>query len=342
MTLRLNGDSSGFTEIKAADAAGDNSITLPTSNGGANQLLQNGGTAGALQYTSAGAGLHYDSSGRLLVGTSSDFTNGTGTKLQSVDAAGGQIALGRDIDTLNTGNLVGRLRWYGNVGGTQQETARIAVEAGANHALNDKPGRIVLSTTGVGDSSVTHRVQIGSDGALRLLAGCPGIDFSAISTGTGNGQSATATPDNNMLDDYEEGVFDAEVASTAAGATFTHSNQLFYEKVGKVVNLHGRLLITRSGTASGGVLQFRLPFAADNSSGNGNGAPWMSHGMCIPHDIGFPGDSDGQTFFWEINSTTHAGWFYTRNNNSWSSADPNLIKTTANSYLTFSMTYRAA
>ena len=46
MTLRLNGDNSGFTEIKAADTAGDNSIKLPAGNGSANRMLQNGGTAG--------------------------------------------------------------------------------------------------------------------------------------------------------------------------------------------------------------------------------------------------------------------------------------------------------
>ena len=38
MTLRLNGSSSGFTEVKAPAAAGDNTITLPTSNGSANQF----------------------------------------------------------------------------------------------------------------------------------------------------------------------------------------------------------------------------------------------------------------------------------------------------------------
>ena len=94
MTLRLNGDSSGFTEIKAPNAAGDNSITLPTSNGGANQLLQNGGTAGELQYTSAAGGVVYDSSGRLLVNTDSVGTDNfsTNSPLQ-VQAGSGAYAL---------------------------------------------------------------------------------------------------------------------------------------------------------------------------------------------------------------------------------------------------------
>ena len=52
MTLRLNGSSSGHTEIKAPAAAGDNTITLPTSNGSADQFLMNSGTAGELEFAS--------------------------------------------------------------------------------------------------------------------------------------------------------------------------------------------------------------------------------------------------------------------------------------------------
>jgi len=50
MTLRLNGSSSGFTEVKAPATAGSNTITLPTSNGSANQYLANGSTAGELTF----------------------------------------------------------------------------------------------------------------------------------------------------------------------------------------------------------------------------------------------------------------------------------------------------
>lgn len=50
MTLRLNGSNSGFTEVKAPATAGSNTITLPTSNGSANQYLANGSTAGELTF----------------------------------------------------------------------------------------------------------------------------------------------------------------------------------------------------------------------------------------------------------------------------------------------------
>ena len=49
MTLRLQG-TTGFTEIEAPASAGNNTLTLPTSNGSANQYLKNGSTAGLLEF----------------------------------------------------------------------------------------------------------------------------------------------------------------------------------------------------------------------------------------------------------------------------------------------------
>ena len=53
MTLRLNGSTSGYTEIDAPAVAGSNTITLPTGAGSANQLLKNGATAGSLAFGTA-------------------------------------------------------------------------------------------------------------------------------------------------------------------------------------------------------------------------------------------------------------------------------------------------
>ena len=50
MSLRLNGSTSGFTEIDAPAIAGNNTLVLPTTNGAAHQLLKNSGTAGTWEY----------------------------------------------------------------------------------------------------------------------------------------------------------------------------------------------------------------------------------------------------------------------------------------------------
>lgn len=44
MTIRLNGATSGYTEIDAPSAAGSNTLILPTGNGSASQYLQTNGT----------------------------------------------------------------------------------------------------------------------------------------------------------------------------------------------------------------------------------------------------------------------------------------------------------
>ena len=145
--------------------------------------------------------------------------------------------------------------------------------------------------------------------------------------------------DANTLDDYEEGTFSPNLQDTGTpGATYTSQN-LNYIKTGKMVMITGRVQCTRTGTGSG-VLQFQLPFVADNNI-SGASSPWMSHGNCFVHAIGIPGDGTGQ-FFWEINSTTHAGLFYQRNNQSWTSVPTGQIPTSGQGYLTFTMTYRAA
>jgi hypothetical protein len=42
MSLRLNGSTSGYSEIDAPAVAGNNTLVLPTTNGAANQLLKYG------------------------------------------------------------------------------------------------------------------------------------------------------------------------------------------------------------------------------------------------------------------------------------------------------------
>ena len=72
MTLRLNGSSSGFTEINAPAAAGSNTITLPTSNGSANQTLKNGSTAGTLEFVTHRGFVTY----AIICDEKTDGTNG--------------------------------------------------------------------------------------------------------------------------------------------------------------------------------------------------------------------------------------------------------------------------
>lgn len=53
MPVRLGGATSGYTELTASAAAGNNTITVPAGNGAPNQLLKNGSNAGELTYSQA-------------------------------------------------------------------------------------------------------------------------------------------------------------------------------------------------------------------------------------------------------------------------------------------------
>lgn len=66
MTLRLNGSTSGYTEIDAPATAGSNTLVLPTGNGSAGNILGTDGS-GNLSWVN----------GRMVLGTSQASTSGT-------------------------------------------------------------------------------------------------------------------------------------------------------------------------------------------------------------------------------------------------------------------------
>jgi hypothetical protein len=107
MTLRLNGSTSGFTEIDAPAVAGSNTLTLPGGNGTNGQVLTTDG-AGALSFTTvAGAGSLADGSAAApSVAFASDVNTGifragndllafsTGGTQRAVIDASGQLGIG--------------------------------------------------------------------------------------------------------------------------------------------------------------------------------------------------------------------------------------------------------
>jgi hypothetical protein len=190
-----------------------------------------------------------DSSGRLLVGTSSALTTSAGRLLQIAQNDNGAIiALGRNDATVSEGSNLGRLEFYGNVGGTYEQCAFIDAVSDGTHALNDKPTRLVFSTTSDGANSPTERMRITSDAYVRLAAGTGGIQF--------NGDTAAA----NALDDYEEGSWTATLSGlTNTSAEFSYFK---YTKIGNRVHLQGRFLGQGAAASTGAVTITGVPFTA--------------------------------------------------------------------------------
>ena len=85
MTLRLNGSTSGFTEIDAPAVAGSNTLVLPTGNGTSGQVLSTNGS-GALSWVQGGRILQ-------VVQTAKTDTFSTTTTGSYVDITGLSVSI---------------------------------------------------------------------------------------------------------------------------------------------------------------------------------------------------------------------------------------------------------
>jgi hypothetical protein len=75
MAVRLNGSTSGYTELDAGAVAGNNTIKLPTANGNAYQVLRNGATAGTTEFAD-----------KIVSGTAVASTSGTSIDFTGIPA----------------------------------------------------------------------------------------------------------------------------------------------------------------------------------------------------------------------------------------------------------------
>jgi hypothetical protein len=98
----------------------------------------------------------------------------------------------------------------------------------------------------------------GTSGKIKIGAGQ--LEFPAAQNASSN---------VNTLDDYEEGTFTVGVAFGGGAAGITYSQQLgFYVKVGKLVQINGRVTLTSKGSSTGAATLTGLPFTSENTSGN--------------------------------------------------------------------------
>jgi hypothetical protein len=100
MTLRLNGSTSGYTEIDAPAVAGSNTLVLPTGAGSAYQVVRNGATAGSLEFTD-----------KIVSGTAVASTSGT-----SIDFTGIPSWVKRVTVMFNQVSTNGATQFLGQIG----------------------------------------------------------------------------------------------------------------------------------------------------------------------------------------------------------------------------------
>ena len=158
------------------------------------------GTDSALAFGSGSSNterMRIDSSGRLLVGTSSAVDSGATSSLQVVNTSTAIIALGRNDSSISAGNDLGAIRFYGNDGGSYQHCAQIVAEADGDHANNDKPTRLVFSTTADSGSSPTERLRIDSSGRVGIGTSSLVSKFTIDNGGRADPSSTGSTTQSN-------------------------------------------------------------------------------------------------------------------------------------------------
>lgn len=152
MTLRLNGSTSGYTEIDAPASAGNNTLRLPTGNGAAGNILGTDGSGNlswvngrmVLETAKTATGTEVDFTGipswvkRITVMFSGVSTNGTSNWLVQLGDAGGIEGTGY----LSYGLLTGVSAVSG--GATYTTGFGLAVAAAAANCH----GQVTLTTAG--------------------------------------------------------------------------------------------------------------------------------------------------------------------------------------------------
>jgi len=162
--LSVKGSSYGQAEI--VGPTGSELYFVSAEGGSSNGTISYNHASNYMNFYTAGSErMRLDSSGRLLVGTSSAFGVTASELLQVANSNGGKISLLRNDSSIASGNEVGVITWYSADGNTQP-VASVACFADADHATNDKPGRLVFSTTADGGSSPSERLRVDSAGAI--------------------------------------------------------------------------------------------------------------------------------------------------------------------------------
>ena len=188
MALRLRGATSGYIELKAPASAGDNTLTLPTNNGSANQLLKTDGS-GNLSWVDDNSGVSLSGSTNNTIatvtganaligeanltfeGTQLVVQGGTGTQhlfkhsagwggITSAGSAGGSGA-GFSLANNYSGTL--ETKWSIYLDGATDDlrfTANTPDQTGDEKLRITSDGKV-----GIGTTSPTNNLHLGASGA---------------------------------------------------------------------------------------------------------------------------------------------------------------------------------
>ena len=262
-----------------------------------NTIRHTGGSADNItldnsQNVTAEANLTVD--GKVLIGTTTALgsnaddlniktTGNTGISIQSGTSSAGNIYF---ADGTSGVDLYRGFVSYNHSGdalslGTANTTA-LSIDSNGN--IEADVGNIVIGTSG------------------------KGMDFSATSDATGK--------DNELFDDYEEGLWTPLIQSTGGSTTCTYTTQKgWYVKSGRVVHLFFDVAWNSgagAGSSSGNLIVNGFPYTTSNND------DWKTQyvGPIMMTDVDVDGNAKTIAFhLW--NNSTYGEFFATTDNSSW-------------------------
>ncbi len=198
-----------------------------------------------------------------------------------VQGSNGYVGIGTAAPTAASGQAlhihnssVSRLRLTNDTtGATSTDGSDIAAAGSDLNIENREAGNIKFYANG------TERMRIDSSGDVTftgdlIMADGKGIDFSA---NTSDAAGMTA----EILDDYEEGTWDAVVTDGTNPMTMSY-DEGYYTKVGNLVTVSGYFATTSLGSASGNIRITGLPFTiASNNAAYSGGVAGYGEGLAI-------------------------------------------------------------
>jgi hypothetical protein len=253
------GGNDGFIQPLNKSGTSDAQIDLGSSSSRFKDLYLSGGLRGDTTFKNNAGTTEYarfDASGNLLVGKTSAAgadINVVGNVLKPTGA--------NYFTATSDGSIFNRLTTDGTIIDLRKNGTTVG-------SIASKDGDLAIGTGTVGvrfldgSSAIVpqnHSTNSGTDGLLDLGVGAARFKDLYLSGGVYLGGTVAA----NLLDDYEEGDYDATVTCSTSGTVTLEadSNRASYTKVGRLVTVTG-LLIVDSISSPVGYAVISLPFAA--------------------------------------------------------------------------------
>ena len=222
-----------------------------------------------------------DGSGRVIIGQHSHSGGGTLVVAGNSNTpnAYGCAAFCRIQANPTSGTTLAQLRFSAGSGGTNR-AAEISVQADSN--WNDGTSQeskmiFKVASSGGGNTAGNALMTLKGTGDVEInrgnlvIANDKGISFiEADDTATGESVSSS------VLDDYEEGSWTPDLMDgNGSNVTWNNGSNCRYVKVGRMVYCYFNVTKAETGSKTGNMRFYNLPYVATNSTMQVTGTWWM-------------------------------------------------------------------